>query len=88
MTAGPTNKSSEELTTDYLGELNKHLMYFLEQKLGAAVLRTTPIEFVLTVPAIWTEVAKERTLRACQKAGLKSQSEILLVSEPVSLKYY
>ena len=59
-------------------------MYTLDQKLGASILRTTPIEFCLTVPAIWTEVAKEKTLRACQKAGLKSDSEILLVSEPVS----
>jgi hypothetical protein len=59
-------------------------MYTLDQKLGASVLRTSPIEFCLTVPAIWSEVAKEKTLKACQKAGLKSDSEILLVSEPVS----
>ena len=55
-------------------------MYNLEQKVGASILRTIPIEFCLTVPAIWSEVA----LRACQKAGLKSSSKILLVSEPVS----
>lgn len=65
-------------------KLCEHLMYTLDQKLGASILRTIPIEFCLTVPAIWTEVAKEKTLRACQKAGLKSESEILLVSEPVS----
>jgi molecular chaperone DnaK (HSP70) len=59
-------------------------MYMLEQKLGAAVLRTIPIEFCLTVPAIWSEAAKEKTLKACQKAGIESESEILLVSEPVS----
>ncbi len=81
-TAG--QKTSEELTTDYLTELNKHLMYILEQKLGAAILRTVPLEFCLTVPAIWSDVAKQKTLRACQKAGLKSNAEILLVSEPVS----
>jgi len=77
-------KTPEELTTDYLTELYKHLMYTLEQQVGAAILRTIPIEFCLTVPAIWSEAAKEKTLKACQKAGLKSKSEILLVSEPVS----
>jgi molecular chaperone DnaK (HSP70) len=59
-------------------------MYTLEQQVGAAILRTIPLEFCLTVPAIWSEAAKEKTLKACQKAGLKSNSEILLVSEPVS----
>ncbi len=59
-------------------------MYTLDQKLGASILRTIPIEFCLTVPAIWSEVAKQKTLDACQRAGLKSSSEILLVSEPVS----
>lgn len=59
-------------------------MYTLEQKVGASILRTIPLEFCLTVPAIWSEIAKEKTLKACQKAGLKSKAEILLVSEPVS----
>ncbi len=77
-------KIPEDLTTDYLTALGKHLIYTLEQKLGATILRTTPIEFCLTVPAIWSEVAKEKTLQACQKAGLNSKTEILLVSEPVS----
>jgi molecular chaperone DnaK (HSP70) len=81
---GGQSKTPEELTTDYLTALCKHLMYTLEQKVGSQILRTIPLEFCLTVPAIWSEVAKERTLRACQKAGLRSKSEILLVSEPVS----
>jgi hypothetical protein len=53
-------KSSDDLTTDYLTALVKHLMYTLEQKVGAAVLRIIPIEFCLTVPAIWSEIAKQR----------------------------
>ncbi|KAF4626038.1 hypothetical protein G7Y89_g12118 [Cudoniella acicularis] len=77
-------KTPEELTTDYLSELYKHLMYTLEQQLGAAILRTIPLEFCLTVPAIWSELAKENTLKACKKAGIKSKSEILLVSEPAT----
>ncbi|OBT67817.1 hypothetical protein VE03_02422 [Pseudogymnoascus sp. 23342-1-I1] len=72
----------EELTTDYLTKLYEHIMYTLEQKIGPAVLRKVPLEFCLTVPAIWSESAKEKTLKACQKAGLRSNSEILLVSEP------
>ena len=77
-------KTPEELTTDYLTELYNHLMYILEQQLGAAILRTVPLEFYLTVPAIWSPTAKEKTLEACRKASLGSKSEIHLVSEPVS----
>jgi molecular chaperone DnaK (HSP70) len=76
-------KTPEKLTTDYLTELYKHLMYTLEQQVGAAILRTIPLEFCLTVPAIWSPTAK-KTLEACQKASLESKSEIYLVSEPVS----
>jgi len=79
-------KTPEDLSTDYLTALVGHLMYTLEQSLGAAILRTTPVEFCLTVPAIWSEVAKEKTLQAFQKACLKSKKEILFVSEPVGAK--
>ena len=81
-------KSPEDLITDYLAELYKHLMYTLEEKLGASILRTIPIEFCLTVPAIWTEVSKEKTLKACRKAGIKSETEISLVSEPEAAAIY
>jgi molecular chaperone DnaK (HSP70) len=63
-------------------------MSTLGQKLGASILRTIPLEFCLTVPAIWSEVAKETTLRACQKAGLKSEQDIMLVSEPEAAAIY
>jgi hypothetical protein len=59
-------------------------MYTLDQKLGASILRTIPIEFCVTVPAIWSEEAKHKMLSACQRAGLKSSSGVLLVSEAVS----
>jgi molecular chaperone DnaK (HSP70) len=81
--AGPT-RTPEQLTTDYLTALIKHLRYILGQKLGTAVLRSVPLEFVLTVPAGWTERANGKTLAACQQAGLDTKSSVSLVSEPVS----
>ena len=84
--AEPTGsaKTPEELTADYLAALIKHLQYILGQKLGAAVLRSVPLEFILTVPAGWTERAKGKTLAACQQASLHTKSAVSLVSEPVS----
>jgi molecular chaperone DnaK (HSP70) len=81
---GGQYRSAEDLTATYLTELVKHLMYTLREKLGPSILQTIPLQFVLTVPAIWSESAKSKTLVACQRAGIKTQQEILLVSEPVS----
>ncbi|KAL4946804.1 hypothetical protein BDV06DRAFT_229684 [Aspergillus oleicola] len=83
------DKTPEKLAEDYLTALHKHIMYTLEQKLGAALLRTIPLEFSLTVPAIWTEAAKDKTLKACQRAGfIKGNEEISLVSEPEAAAIY
>jgi molecular chaperone DnaK (HSP70) len=85
--SGPS-RTSEQLTTDYLTVLIKHLKYTLEQKLGSGILRSVPLEFVLTVPAIWSEVAKQKTLNACQKAGLDTKTSVTLVSEPEAAAIY
>ncbi|KAL4886656.1 hypothetical protein BJY04DRAFT_178102 [Aspergillus karnatakaensis] len=82
------DKTPEKLAEDYLTALYKHIIYSLEQKLGAALIRTIPLEFSLTVPAIWTEAAKDKTLKACQKAGLKVNEAISLVSEPEAAAIY
>lgn len=66
----------------------KHAMYILEQRLGQGILKSTPIEFILTVPAIWTEIAKDKTIKACQSASPQgANSKIHLASEPVSRSY-
>jgi hypothetical protein len=63
----------------------KHGMYILEQKLGQGLVKDTPVEFVLTVPAIWSDLAKDKTIKACQAASPKGpDTPVSLVSEPVS----
>ncbi|UZP41979.1 hypothetical protein NXS19_009795 [Fusarium pseudograminearum] len=49
-----------------------------------------PLEFVVTVPAIWSDLAKDKTKKACQKAsGLSaSQQQVHLVSEPEAAAIY
>lgn len=43
------------------------------------------MDFVVTVPAIWSPAAKQATERAAAMAGFCSNRRITLVSEPVSL---
>ena len=61
-------RAIDTIVTDYLSALIYHLAYMLREKLGPVVLKDTPMEFVVTVPAIWSDKAKDRTKRACQEA--------------------
>lgn len=81
----------DELVADYLSALGDHLMYTLREKLGEDVIKNTPLEFVVTVPAIWSDLAKAKTRQACQRAsGLQAASKapIHLVSEPEAAAMY
>lgn len=75
--------SAEQLTADYLGALKTHLLYMLQRQLGDLQAKETPLQFILTVPAVWSDEAKEKTLQAAEKAGLGSHAPILMISEPV-----
>ena len=57
----------------------------LRMQLGEHQAKETPLQFILTVPAVWSEVAREKTLTAAENAGLGDNAPILMVSEPVSL---
>ncbi|TEA12275.1 Heat shock 70 kDa protein 12A [Colletotrichum sidae] len=80
----------DRLVTDYISALGDHLLYTLREKLGEQVVTTTPLEFVVTVPAIWSDLAKEKTKQACQKARSLSSDKapIHLVSEPEAAAIY
>lgn len=57
----------------------------LSTKLSASVFENTPIDCILTVPAIWSLAVKQKTETAAFRAGFKGSKKIHLVTEPVSL---
>ncbi|KAF3937163.1 hypothetical protein ABW19_dt0200561 [Dactylella cylindrospora] len=81
----PSNKTVEEVTSDYLKQLYNHIIRTLEGKLGD-VLGVTEIKFWLTKPAVWSDEAETQTLRAAKAAGFGSRpnvkDEISLILEP------
>lgn len=80
----------DKLVTDYISAIGDHLMYTLREKLGDGVLKNTPLEFIVTVPAIWSDLAKDKTKKACQRAsGLSATTApIHLISEPEAAAIY
>ena len=76
---------AQKLTADYLRALKKHLLDILQIQLGEHHAKETPLQFILTVPAVWSDAAKEATLQAAETAELGQNAPILMISEPVSL---
>ncbi|KAI2469096.1 hypothetical protein F4781DRAFT_395791 [Annulohypoxylon bovei var. microspora] len=73
----------DQMITDYLSGLFKYFTGFMERQIGQGMFQTTPVKFVLTVPAIWSEVAKQRTLDAFERVpNLPKSYSINLLSEP------
>lgn len=75
-----------KLTIDYLGLLHSHTLEILRLKLGDSVVNTTPINYTITVPAIWSDAAKVQTQRCASAAGMGD--EIQIVSEPEAAVIY
>jgi molecular chaperone DnaK (HSP70) len=55
---------------DYLREIHKHAEAELMKRYGAIFLDTTDVEWILTVPAVWSDRAKDATLAAARQAGM------------------
>jgi molecular chaperone DnaK (HSP70) len=83
-------RNVDKLVTDYMSALGDHLMYTLREKLGEGVVNDIALDFIVTVPAIWSELAKDKTKQACQRAaGLSTaKSQIHLISEPEAAAIY
>jgi Hsp70 protein len=79
-------KSAEVLSVDYLTKLREHVVRILKTKLGDGVVESTTIEYVITVPAIWSEAAKYRTRGCAKRAGMGGDLQI--ISEPEAAVIY
>lgn len=91
-------KQPVDVVADYLCCLRNHTLDVLKRKYSRAFLAETPIDYVMTVPAVsvlfqfgfqvadlvkmWSDVAKSLTLQAAESAGFGRGDAIRLVSEP------
>lgn len=73
-------KTADDVVADFLGELWQYAKEDIRKRMVAPVAWEDSIQVVLTVPAVWSGAAKERTLKAAQRAGIGGP--ISLLSEP------
>ncbi|GFN20290.1 Hsp70 family protein [Aspergillus tubingensis] len=74
------------LTGMYLTGLVDHTKKILQRRFGPAA-EQMEMKYVLTVPAIWSDKAKDATLKAASRAKIP-QKDITLVSEPEAAALY
>jgi len=79
-------KSAISATGDYVGTLVAHAKNVLKRRFGSA-LQTMDLQFIMTVPAVWSDKAKDATMQAACKAGI-SINDLFLVSEPEAAALY
>lgn len=77
-----------DAVSDYLTKIYDHTMETLIRRYGESFVSTTRVEFVLTVPAVWSDAAKNATLQAAERAGMGSRHELKLISEPEAAAVY
>jgi molecular chaperone DnaK (HSP70) len=74
------DKSAEDVAVDYLRMIWKYTLDDIQKVRGDDWSEIYTIRAVMTVPAIWSPAAMERTLNIAKKAGLPA--DVRLVREP------
>lgn len=80
------DKTPVVVAGDYLKKLVAHAQLVLERRFGDA-LRTMELQYILTVPAVWSDKGNYRTLQAAYQAGMPA-SRVTLLSEPEAAAVY
>ncbi|KAF7557450.1 hypothetical protein G7Z17_g653 [Cylindrodendrum hubeiense] len=72
-------KSPIQVTADFIGAMHKHAMSEMSKKFSKGYVNLCRKEYVLSVPAVWSDAAKDATLKAAELAGL---NPVELIKEP------
>ncbi|POS73475.1 hypothetical protein DHEL01_v208126 [Diaporthe helianthi] len=72
-------KAPVDVVADYLRAIYNHAVSVIESSVIRAYAQSCPRAFVLTVPAAWSDKAKDLTAKAAEKAGIHP---ITLIKEP------
>ncbi|KAK7178147.1 hsp70 protein-like protein [Paraphaeosphaeria sporulosa] len=87
------NKQPIDIIADFLQHVKDHVLKTLDEEYGREVWTTLPIALVVTVPAVWSDAAKDRTLQAVLQAGFNNThfpflKRTLLATEPEAAAIY
>lgn len=87
LTGPSTAKMPVDVVADFLRKVKEHLVKNLDTQFGEKLWRTLPITLVVTVPAVWSDAAKDLTMQAVNNAGFNASElpklkKIVTITEP------
>lgn len=80
-------KDPVDVASDYFRGLFAAVQEIQIRRLGESYIKSATYRIILTVPAVWSDGAKDATLRAAENAGL-GQYQLSLISEPEAAALY
>ncbi|KAJ6135740.1 hypothetical protein N7512_000900 [Penicillium capsulatum] len=80
--ARPSHATVESVVQDYLQALMSHTWSEIKRRSGSIAFKKMTFECIITVPAVWSDKAKEMTRTCAEKAGMGPAAKIQLISEP------
>jgi len=73
---------------DFLQSVNDYVTQeILPTRYGARFLQNQTLSYVITVPAIWSDKAKQQTRQAAEEAGIDKYN-LTLITEPEAAALY
>jgi len=84
-----SGKTVHDAVADFLTCLRTHTLEHLTRRYGEQFMRDAQVEWVMTVPAVWSDSAKDATLKAAERAGMgEGKRRPKLISEPEAAAVY
>ncbi|KAF5688118.1 Hsp70 chaperone protein [Fusarium denticulatum] len=78
-------KGVVDVAADFMGAMYNHALERIASRVPRDYLDLCQKDFVLSVPAVWSDMAKERTMQAAQKAGI---FPVAVIKEPEAAALY
>lgn len=80
----------DDIVIKYLTALKEHSQQMLVQRTPklANLLKRIDREYIITIPAVWSDQAKSRTRICAEKAGLGSGDSLHVITEPEAAALY
>jgi molecular chaperone DnaK (HSP70) len=80
----PTFREASGVCEDFLREIYVHVSKKLRQEMTELTWNNTPMECWITLPAIWSDEAKDATSSSAKKAGFgaRHDDDVFTIAEP------
>jgi molecular chaperone DnaK (HSP70) len=81
----------DRIVIQYLKALREHSQYILEQqfpRLLKLLRKRVDREYIITIPAVWTDAAKDKTRSCAERAGLGAGDSLHVITEPEAAALY